>query len=115
MRTKQWTFVGALAAAVALTAPMSPATAAPTASCTSDSIFLSGAKAYYEECTDDYMRTRVKGWVEDTDADGKCAYLSVYMDNGYTNQWKACPKGTRTPVDTGYQNAFHAEVRLGMW
>ncbi|MGW9497407.1 hypothetical protein ACWG5P_23980 [Streptomyces prasinus] len=93
---------------------MSSATASPTADCTSDSIFLDGAKAYYQECFEG-GRTRVKGWVEDTKADGECAYLSVNMDNGYFNQWKACPKGTRTAVDTGYQAAWGANVRLGRW
>ncbi|MFE9024330.1 hypothetical protein ACFYNL_38070 [Streptomyces sp. NPDC007808] len=114
MRTRRWTLVGALATAVALAAPMSSATASPSADCTSDSIFVDGGKAYYQECFEG-GRLRVKGWVEDTDADGACARLTVNMDNGYFKQWKACPKGTRTPVDTGYQVAFYADVRLGVW
>lgn len=96
MRIRRLLATAGLSTALALGATAFPtvastATAAPTADCTSDSIFLDGAKAYYQECFDG-ARTRVKGWVEDTDADGTCAYLIVNMDNGYFGSWKACPK-----------------------
>ncbi|MFE0422914.1 hypothetical protein [Streptomyces sp. NPDC058953] len=87
-------FLGTGLAAPALAAP------AQQSACTTDSIFTSGAKAYVQECQEG-NRVRVKGWVEDTHADGQCAYLRVQI-NTYVNSWQACPAGTRTPVDTGW-------------
>ncbi|MFJ7201087.1 MULTISPECIES: hypothetical protein [unclassified Streptomyces] len=118
MRIRRLLATAGLSTALALSTTVFPAvassaTAAPTADCTSDSVFLDGAKAYYQKCYDG-GRARVRGWVEDTDADGACAYFSVNMDNGYFYTWKACPKGTRTQVDTGYQSAFSAFVRLSV-
>lgn len=40
----------------------------------------------------------IKGWVEDTDNDGKCARVTATYSDGDTQTWKACPEGTRTTI-----------------
>ncbi|MBD0345549.1 MAG: hypothetical protein ICV63_12155 [Coleofasciculus sp. Co-bin14] len=38
----------------------------------------------------------IDGWVKDTKADGKCAYVKAFANSQSMPQAKACPKGKKT-------------------
>ena len=57
---------------------------------------ISGGKASWTlTCSDGNIT--MKGWVEDTSADGECAHVKGIFNNNIVHDAKACPKGTRTP------------------
>lgn len=57
---------------------------------------INGGKAHWDlSCSGG--RIYMNGWVEDTSADGRCAFVKANFNNGYSpTPAKACPKGTRT-------------------
>lgn len=59
-----------------------------------------GAASWNISCTNG-TNARIEGFVEDTEADGKCAYVKAFANNGESRVplAKACPKGTRTNFD----------------
>lgn len=57
---------------------------------------VSGGKAHWDLICSGGNIT-MSGWVEDTSADGKCAYVTATFNNNINEQAKACPSGTRTP------------------
>src|SRR5262245_30352631 len=96
------------AAAVALTAGLlmaAPASASPTgatARCPAGFHPSTGGgeAAWTVECVG--SRVYIDGWVRDTEADGKCAYVKAFgsfTDGAGRKEAKACPKGTTTHFD----------------
>jgi hypothetical protein len=53
-----------------------------------------GEAAWTVECSG--AKVYVDGWVKDTDADGKCAYVKAFIGTSGRREAKACPKGTTT-------------------
>lgn len=56
---------------------------------------VGGGKAYWRlSCANSQIT--ISGWVEDTDADGKCAVVTAHFADGTAaTSPTACPKGTR--------------------
>ncbi|MGW3954816.1 hypothetical protein ACWEKM_28670 [Streptomyces sp. NPDC004752] len=98
----------ALAAGLSLTAA-SPAAAASCPSTASP--VIPGAKAHWTlSCSGSTLK--VYGWLEDTRADGDCAFVSADGGNGQTRTADACGWGTRTNFDFSFPRTKTAEVRL---
>ncbi|SCF16686.1 hypothetical protein [Micromonospora chokoriensis] len=59
-----------------------------------------GAASWNISCTNG-TNARIEGFVEDTKADGKCAQVKAFANNGESRVplAKACPKGTKTNFD----------------
>ncbi|MFE7413967.1 hypothetical protein [Streptomyces laurentii] len=55
----------------------------------------------------------MKGWVEDTRADGKCAVVRISSGNAYQAP-KACGSGTRTPFTYTFKGQTTAQGRLAL-
>ncbi|MFF5977128.1 hypothetical protein ACFY7C_37110 [Streptomyces sp. NPDC012769] len=97
-----------LAAGLALTAA-GPASAASCPS--SASPVIPGAKAHWTlRCSGTTLK--VYGWVEDTRADGDCAFVHVHAGNGGADSADACGWGTRTNFDMSFPRTNTAEARL---
>lgn len=47
-------------------------------------------------CNNAGTKVKVSGWVEDTRADGKCAYVQFTPKGNGKGTWKACGAGERT-------------------
>jgi ABC-type sugar transport system substrate-binding protein len=103
---------GLLAGGLALAA-VAPASAAAQASCDSYSISTSGGYVHYTECNTGSGTTE-QGYVEDTDADGQCAYVytTLNMTSTVRNQAKACPKGTETYFSWSYPGYAPVQVQV---
>jgi hypothetical protein len=59
-----------------------------------------GEAAWTVECVG--SRVYIDGWVKDTDADGRCAFVKAFAsftDGSGRKEAKACPKGTVTHFD----------------
>ncbi|MEU7060262.1 hypothetical protein [Streptomyces sp. NPDC046197] len=85
---------GLLVAAPASAEPTGPAATCPGGFHPSTS---GGEAAWTIECVG--SRVVIDGWVRDTDADGKCAYVKAFApftDGATRKEAKACPKGTTT-------------------
>jgi hypothetical protein len=85
----------AAAAAVVLLGPASPASAG-TCGQTFQPRVNGGEAAWSLYCHGGTIR--IDGWVKDTKADGKCAYVKAFGGGkAMTPHAKACPKNTKTP------------------
>jgi hypothetical protein len=78
--------------------------------CHAHQITTSGARLNYTECNDGGSSS-VVGTVQDTDADGQCAYATVSIGT-WQAEWKACPKNTKTDFNSGSHPGNDAQVRL---
>ncbi|MET8508488.1 hypothetical protein ABZV60_28185 [Streptomyces sp. NPDC004787] len=97
-----------LAAGLALTAA-GPASAASCPS--SASPVIPGAKAHWTlSCSGNTLK--VYGWVEDTRADGDCAFVFAHAGNGGHDSADACGWGARSNFDMAFPRTKTAEVRL---
>jgi hypothetical protein len=109
---------GLLVGASALLAPAAAATAAvpaaqhgsihPKAGCGSvfDNVDVDGGEAAWSiDCGGNTIT--ISGWVRDTDADGKCAYIKAFASNGESRVplATACRKGTTTRFSWSVNNA----------
>ncbi|MFV2085570.1 hypothetical protein [Micromonospora sp. LOL_021] len=72
-----------------------------------------GAASWNISCTFG-TDARIEGFVEDTDADGKCARIKAFADNGQSRVplASACPKGTRTNFDWTTDGAENIDAYL---
>ncbi|MET8249619.1 hypothetical protein ABZV31_37810 [Streptomyces sp. NPDC005202] len=97
-----------LAAGLALGA----ATPASAATCPSSaSPKIPGAQAHWTlSCTG--KRLKVYGWVEDTRADGDCAFVSVSAGNGQNRVEDACGWGERRNFEFTFDGTKTATARL---
>ncbi|MBL7493990.1 hypothetical protein I6A60_37025 [Frankia sp. AgB1.9] len=87
--------VAATCVATAGLVALVPTAASAATSCRpTQYISIHGGKAEVHECTSG-GRVQVEGWVEDTNADGKCAqvYASYNNYSGKDYSSKACPDG----------------------
>lgn len=76
-------------------------------------IRTSGGYAQYTECkSGGYVK--VRGYVEDTDADGQCAQVYADYSSGLTRDYspRACPKGDRDNFEFPSRRADDAYVYL---
>ena len=73
--------------------PVEPASAG-TCGQTKYSTVDGGEAAWLLSCNGSNIT--IDGWVKDTDADGKCAYLKATGNGRWMPQAKACPKGKKT-------------------
>ena len=112
--SKQKAMRVAAVVAFSVTATMGVATPASAAPSQPDSISIlggcgavfnnvtvdGGAASWNISCTNG-TNARIEGFVEDTKADGKCAQIKAFANNGESRVplAKACPKGTRTNFD----------------
>lgn len=91
------TFLAALAMTAGLT--LAAATPAAALSCPSGATnYLDGATTRYDlTCEQEWLR--IKGWVKDTRADGKCAVTTLYVKGHDPERFEACGKGVTETYD----------------
>jgi hypothetical protein len=75
---------------------------------------IGGAAASWTlTCAKSGRSVRVKGYVEDTRVDGKCAVVRITAGNGHKAP-KACGAGKRTHFDYTFKGATTARGRLAL-
>ncbi len=74
-------------------------------------IQTSGGKIVYTEC-ERSGQASASGTVEDTDADGQCAYARVTIGNWTFDSKGACPKGAKVNFNSGWHKGNDAKVQL---
>ncbi|GGL15572.1 hypothetical protein [Streptomyces flaveus] len=89
----------ALTAGLLMAAPASAGSTGTTAACpaTLSPETDGGAASWSIECVG--SKVYIDGWVRDTDADGKCAWIKAFgsfTDGSGRKDAKACPKNTTT-------------------
>jgi hypothetical protein len=72
-----------------------------------------GEASWTITCTNG-TNAQISGWVRDTKADGKCAYIKAFAGNGESRVplAQACPKGTTTFFDWTTNGASSIDAYL---
>jgi hypothetical protein len=95
--------LGIAAPASAAPEPQPPAGVSIMAGCGAvfNNVSVTGGEAAWNISCANGTNARITGWVKDTKADGKCAYIKAFANNGLSRVplAKACPNGTQVSFD----------------